>query len=91
MVIITIYVYCLYRIGHNINSVSVKKNYPEINFNTQLTFLQFFAAPTPHDTPESRAKKIFSQMDVNGDGQLTEEEFVKGCLQDDELSKILTF
>ena len=30
-------------------------------------------------------------MDVNGDGQLTEEEFVKGCLQDDELSKILTF
>ena len=28
-------------------------------------------------------------MDENNDGTLTEEEFLKGCLQDDELSKML--
>lgn len=32
---------------------------------------------------------IFSRMDENKDGNLTEEEFLKGCLQDDELSKML--
>ena len=29
------------------------------------------------------------RMDENNDGSLTEEEFLKGCLQDDELSKML--
>ena len=29
------------------------------------------------------------RMDENKDGNLTEEEFLKGCLQDDELSKML--
>ena len=29
------------------------------------------------------------RMDENNDGTLTEEEFLKGCLQDDELSKML--
>ena len=28
-------------------------------------------------------------MDENNDGTLTEEEFLKGCLQDDDLSKML--
>ena len=32
---------------------------------------------------------IFPRMDENNDGTLTEEEFLKGCLQDDELSKML--
>ena len=32
---------------------------------------------------------FFSRMDENNDGSLTEEEFLKGCLQDDELSKML--
>ena len=29
------------------------------------------------------------RMDENNDGTLTEEEFLKGCLQDDDLSKML--
>jgi len=34
-------------------------------------------------------KNIFLRMDENGDGHLTEEEFLRGCLQDNELSKML--
>eukprot|EP00091_Calanus_sinicus_P008298 TRINITY_DN2030_c0_g1_i5.p1 TRINITY_DN2030_c0_g1~~TRINITY_DN2030_c0_g1_i5.p1 ORF type:complete len:138 (-),score=20.02 TRINITY_DN2030_c0_g1_i5:503-916(-) len=44
-------------------------------------------AVKPTDTAEERAKNIFNRMDENNDGSLTEEEFLKGCLQDDELSK----
>ena len=29
------------------------------------------------------------RMDENGDGHLTEDEFLSGCLQDEELSKML--
>ena len=59
----------------------------------------------PADTAEERSKNIFARyflshvfycvllstlrMDENNDGTLTEEEFLKGCLQDDELSKML--
>merc|ERR1712183_901726 len=46
-------------------------------------------ATKPTDSAEERAKNIFSRMDENNDGSLTEEEFLKGCLQDDELSKML--
>ena len=38
---------------------------------------------------DERARKIFCRMDKNGDGQLTEDEFLRGCLEDDELSKLL--
>ena len=44
----------------------------------------------PRDTPEERTKIIFSQMDRNGDGYLTEDEFLKGCLKDNELSDLLS-
>ena len=39
---------------------------------------------------EERAKNIFSRMDENCDGHLNEEEFLKGCLTDNELSNILS-
>jgi len=42
------------------------------------------------ETAEERANRIFVQMDQNKDGHLTEEEFIKHCLQNDELSKMLT-
>ena len=43
----------------------------------------------PKYTPEERTRIIFSQMDANGDGYLTEDEFVQGCEKDNELSKLL--
>ena len=32
---------------------------------------------------------IFTQIDENGDGTLTEEEFLTGCLEDETLFKML--
>lgn len=48
------------------------------------------SASRPADSAEERAKAIFSKMDENNDGNLTQEEFLKGCLLDEELSKMLT-
>lgn len=42
------------------------------------------------ETPEVRARRIFEKMDLNSDGKLTEEEFTKGCLGDEDLYRILT-
>ena len=39
---------------------------------------------------KERAKQIFAKLDVNGDLRLSKEEFVSGCLNDQELSKLLT-
>ena len=43
----------------------------------------------PSDDPSARANAIFSAIDVNNDGELTEEEFLKGCLADQELMDML--
>jgi len=36
-----------------------------------------------------RAVKIFSDLDIDGDGDITEEEFIKGCLKDHDLVNLL--
>ena len=46
-------------------------------------------ATEPTSSAKERAMKIFQRMDENEDGHLTEEEFLRGCLEDDELSKLL--
>ena len=43
----------------------------------------------PTESAEETAKQIFAQIDENGDGTLTEEEFLTGCLEDDKLFKML--
>jgi len=37
-----------------------------------------------------RAEKIFSLLDINNDGDISEDEFVQGCLQDEELVELLS-
>jgi len=44
----------------------------------------------PSGDPKLRARDIFAEIDVNSDGTLTEEEFIKGCQLDDELIALLT-
>ena len=41
------------------------------------------------ESPEERAESIFSWMDENKDGHLTEEEFVQYCLKDETLTNML--
>lgn len=43
----------------------------------------------PQDSAEQRALSIFNRMDENGDKKLSQQEFLKGCLQDEELSRML--
>ena len=39
--------------------------------------------------PKERANNLFNEIDVNSDGQLNQQEFLKGCQRDDELMKQL--
>ncbi|CAF3197067.1 unnamed protein product [Rotaria socialis] len=41
------------------------------------------------NTPQLKVDQIFTRMDVNGDGKLSKEEFISGCLQDDYLRRLL--
>jgi len=43
----------------------------------------------PEDSSQEQVKVIFKKMDENGDGMITQEEFIQGCMQDEELSKML--
>ena len=42
------------------------------------------------DTATEHAKTVFSSLDIDGDGELTEDEFVKGCLEDLQLVDTLS-
>ncbi|XP_023331294.1 neuronal calcium sensor 2 isoform X2 [Eurytemora carolleeae] len=43
----------------------------------------------PSGDPKIRAKEIFEKIDINGDGELTENEFVRGCSEDKEMMTLL--
>ena len=36
-----------------------------------------------------RAKQIFDELDLDGDGTLTCDEFIKGCMKDEEMVDML--
>ena len=42
------------------------------------------------ETPVQRAETIFQQMDVNSDGKITREEFIKTCINDTKLLEMLS-
>ena len=42
------------------------------------------------DTATEHAKAVFNTLDIDGDGELTEEEFVKGSLKDLEKAEPLS-
>lgn len=41
------------------------------------------------ESPNSRTRDIFDKMDVNHDGVLSKDEFVRGCLNDERLYSLL--
>jgi len=42
------------------------------------------------DAAVERANAIFSALDINNDGDVTEEEFVRGCMEDENLVRALS-
>ena len=36
-----------------------------------------------------RAKQIFDELDIDGDGTLTCDEFINGCMKDEEMVEML--
>ena len=42
------------------------------------------------DKARNRAEFVFQKLDADGDKKLTEEEFIKGCLENEELKSLLT-
>ena len=41
------------------------------------------------EAPLNRTKQIFDKMDENQDGVLSKEEFMKGCMNDQSLYRLL--
>ena len=41
------------------------------------------------DNPEMKAEKLFSEIDINADGLLSQDEFLRGCRNDAEIMKLL--
>lgn len=56
----------------------------------QAIYLMTDYKPTEEgEMPEVRTKEIFNRMDTNGDGVLSKDEFIRGCLGDQRLYKLL--
>ena len=45
--------------------------------------------PLCQENPEIKADKLFSEIDTNNDGVLTQDEFLRGCRNDPEIMKLL--
>ena len=50
----------------------------------------FQALVDQFETPEKRAEDIFQRMDVNSDGRVTRQEFVRSCINDNNLAQLLS-
>ena len=55
-----------------------------------MSALHTFEGSKDSDASEARGKRIFSELDINDDGEITCEEFVRGCMHDPELVRIIS-
>ena len=52
-----------------------------INYRTKYFAYKTLKSNLAQDTALERATNTFKVLDVNGDGELNEDEFVEGCMQ----------
>jgi len=52
-------------------------------------YLMTGETPAMEDSPVARTRDIFHRMDVNSDGNLSKDEFIRGCMNDEGLYKLL--
>ena len=57
--------------------------------NIIIRSLTTFFVGVSRESANMKAKKIFCDLDVNGDGELSVDEFIKGCMEDEELVRLL--
>ena len=50
-----------------------------------MAAIQCFGGERGKAAAQNRGRRIFNELDINGDGSISCEEFVKGCMQDQEL------
>ena len=41
------------------------------------------------DAAAARGRRLFTELDINDDGEISAEEFVRGCMHDPELVRIV--
>ena len=71
-------------------SFSQKKPFLDIKIpNSSRSTNKTHVSISQQDSAGERANKIFRELDINGDGELDEDEFVKGCLDDGDLMRML--
>ncbi len=56
----------------------------------QAIYLMTDQDPNTAESPLLRTQDIFHKMDINGDGVLSKEEFIQGCMNDETLFKLLS-
>ena len=71
------------------NCINLNKN--ATNFQVMDCIYNMFEGmgQRPSGDPKERAGRIFRKIDINGDGDLTENEFIKGCSDDKEMMELL--
>ena len=60
-----------------------------VDLNCSFPSAQFFNASPFQSEASERAEMLFGQLDRDLDGEITQEEFIRGCLADDGLLGLL--
>ena len=61
----------------------------KVDLNCSFPSAQFFNASPFQSEASERAEMLFGQLDRDLDGEITQEEFIRGCLKDDGLLGLL--
>ena len=61
----------------------------QVSKPSNIYLLYIYLFPT-QETASERARSIFEKMDIDSDGRVTREEFMRSCLEDDNMMNLLT-